>query len=467
MENKKSISVSILNVDDLRNFLACLNEAKLKLESFSKVAEIFDIKIHLDIMDNKFVPNFGVDLESIKIVKELGFFADVHLMVKDPLNEYTDKAISYGADNITIHYEIDNFDENIVLLNSKVKIANLDLRKNITVGIAIKPDTDVRVLKKYEDMFSKVLLMTVEPGFGGQEYILKVNDKIDFVKSNLDDKTIQIDGGVKFETMSIPLRLGVNDFVVGSYITKRYKEEVYNKLLKLCVLNTIESIEKTSNIEFDSRVLQIIPGGYGQGDELIGVTGPNIRKCANSLYKYIEVENLDEFISSKYHDYKKFAVFCMSNSMKKNKNVDEVNKLFENNLEYINNWDLTDESGPHILANYLFTLDSVSKKNKLMEYINSENLWIRRIGIVSLLTFIRGKNDIDFVLDVCSIVAYDKRDLIQKATGWVLREVYKNEPEVIVKYLVDKNKSEKLPNILVNYACEKMSKEEKDRVKNI
>jgi ribulose-phosphate 3-epimerase len=467
MSSKKSISVSILNVYDLRDFLTCLNESKLKLSSFSKVAEVFDIKVHLDIMDNKFVPNFGVDLESIKIVKELGFFADVHLMVENPLNEYIDKAISYGADNITIHYEIDNFDENIVLLNNKVKKVNLDLKKNITIGVAIKPDTDIRALKRYEDMFSKVLLMTVEPGFGGQEYILNVNDKIDFIKSNLDNKVIQIDGGVNFETIAIPLRLGVDDFVIGSYITKKYKNELYDRILKLCVLNVIESIEKTSNIEFDSRILQIVPGGYGQGDELIGVTVPNIRKCANTLYKYIEVKNLDSFISSKYHDYKKFAVFCLSNSMKKNKNVVKINKLFENNLKYVNNWDLTDESGPNILANYLFTLDKVSIKNKLMEYIDSEELWVRRIGIVSLLTFIRKKYDIDFILDICSIVAYDKRDLIQKATGWVLREAYKNEPKEIVNYLINKNKVQRLPNILLNYACEKMSKEEKDRVKKI
>ena len=98
-------------------------------------------------------------------------------------------------------------------------------------------------------------------------------------------------------------------------------------------------------------------------------------------------------------------------------------------------------------------------------YLNNKNFWVKRIGIVSQLNFVRS-GLLELPLQVCNYVLYDEFHLYQKATGWVLRELYKKEPKVIVEYLCDKNHEKKLPSILLSYACEKMTKSEKDRIRN-
>jgi len=163
----QNISVSILDAKDKKAFLEILVKENEKIKKISD--KIFEIIVHFDVMDNKFVPNTGVDLECIKIAKELGMYADVHLMVEKPFEDgYIDKAFALGADRISIHYEIENFEKQLNYLNT------LDVK----VGVVVKPNTDVSVLEKYKDKFSNLLIMTVEPGYGGQKYIKEMNKKI-------------------------------------------------------------------------------------------------------------------------------------------------------------------------------------------------------------------------------------------------------------------------------------------------
>ena len=147
------------------------------------------------------------------------------------------------------------------------------------------------------------------------------------------------------------------------------------------------------------------------------------------------------------------------------KELKEIFKFFEANIEYVNNWDLTDVSGPNILAYNLYILNEKQRKKKILKYLNSKNFWIKRIGIVSMLNFVRNGN-LELPLEVCNYVLYDEFHLFQKATGWVLRELYKKEPKVIVEYLYDKNINRRLPSILLSYACEKMSNVEKEKIRN-
>lgn len=478
---RDSISVSILDAKNKLNFLDCLERLKKKFLEFNIKTGIFDMQIHFDVMDSKFVPNTGVELKYIEEAKKRGFYSDVHLMVERPIeDEYIDKAIELGADNITIHYEINNFDNTLNYLLKKKKILKEKDNREFSIGVSLKPSTRIDVLKKYASKIDKLLLMSVEPGKGGQKYIESTTDKIIFFKNNYKNVILQVDGGINVNTVPETLRNNIDSVVIGSYLSKYLSyDELYNKLILLNCIYTIEKAPRKANLKLDTTTLQIVPGGYGEDDILLGINVPDIRKCATLWYKYINIESLSYFITSKYHDYRRFAIFCMINKInvlyksviknKKDKNslreLKEIFKFFEANIEYVNNWDLTDVSGPNILAYNLYILNEKQRKKKILKYLNSKNFWIKRIGIVSMLNFVRNGN-LELPLEVCNYVLYDEFHLFQKATGWVLRELYKKEPKVIVEYLYDKNMNKRLPSILLSYACEKMSNVEKEKIRN-
>lgn len=479
---KKNISISTLNSGNMIELFDNLNDIKKKVSNAKFYEHLFDIHIHIDIMDGKFVKNTGVDLTHIKIAKENGFYVDTHLMVESPiLDKYIENAIVYGTDELTIHYEIENFEETLNYLNLRRNKILKEKNKELVIGVAIKPSTPVEELIKYKNLFSKLLIMTVEPGYGGQEYIKEVNEKIKKARVLFDNHVIQIDGGVNADTMEKPLRIGVDSFVMGMYLVKLSQEKLYDKLISLSIKKDIEELPKDVNMEFEKTILQIVEGGYAQDDILIGINVPNIRKVANYWYKHINYHILDDYISSSYHEYRRFAIYTLSNMIrnyeknihdkkeaKQNKeNIAKVNEYMEKNICYINNWDLTDEVGPNVTAKYFqYTLSSKEIKEKLVEYIHSNDIWKKRIGIVSLLPFAKDGNDklVFFLIDK---VIYDEFHLFQKASGWVLRELYKSKGSIVVEYLKEKNKKKKIPNILLSYACEKMSKEEKNIVRLI
>ena len=477
---KDNIAVSILDAKDKIKFLNEIKTIDTKINDLNLKTKTLEKVIHFDIMDNKFVPNTGVELKYVKEAKNLGFFADILLMVSDPLKDgYIEKSIKYGADCITIHYEIERFDETLKYLIKRKKEIKKTENRELYIGVALKPKTKNNVLKKHISKIDKVLFMSVEPGFGGQSYIEEINDKITFFRNENKSVIIQVDGGVNANIISDVVRREVNSFVIGSYLSMSSSyEELYNKFL---LLNSIYNIEKTprrANLKLDTTTLQVVPGGYGENDILLGINVPDIRKCALVWYKFLNYDSLELYITSKYHDYRRFAVFCIINKVsvlykkvinnKKDKlsqkEIKELFKFFESNIKYVNNWDLTDVAGPNILAYNLYLLNEKQRKKKVYKYLNSKNFWIKRIGIVSMLNFVRNGN-IKLPLEICESVLYDEFHLFQKATGWVLREIYKREPKTIVKFLTKKNKEKKLPTILLSYACEKMTSAEKDKIR--
>ncbi len=218
---EKTISISILNIEDIEKFL-------IKLYEFRNISKINNIIIHFDVMDGEFVNNYFVNLDLIKVVKKYNFFVDVHLMCSKP-KEYIDKAILLGADNITIHYEIDNIKDNLKYLNNikeKLKSENREL----SIGLSIKPGTDIGKISNYLNMCDVILLMSVEPGLGGQTYIEEINEKIKVAKDM--KKTLQIDGGINENTIVEANKLGINSFVIGSYLTKDI-DNIVNNILKI------------------------------------------------------------------------------------------------------------------------------------------------------------------------------------------------------------------------------------------
>ena len=171
--------------------------------------------IHVDVMDGHFVPNLTIGPPVIKALKKkCSIKFDVHLMIS-PVHKYIEAYSDAGADIITIHPEAtDDLSASI----SKIK----ELKKK--VGVCLNPKTKVNVIKNYLDQIDLVLIMSVNPGFGGQKFMPEVLTKIEELKKIQNEKNmnfdIEIDGGINFENSKIAIKAGANILVSGTTIFK-------------------------------------------------------------------------------------------------------------------------------------------------------------------------------------------------------------------------------------------------------
>ena len=211
------ISTSILSCDD-------------RIKSVEKLNRTNTSYIHIDVMDGKFV--LDKQFYSISEIKSINTISkyplDVHLMVEDPIfyiNQFQNMNIAY----VTFHVEIGKKRDND-------KIIKQIHRLGYKVGLAIKPNTDVSVLEEYLDDIDMILVMSVEPGRGGQEFIHSTVDKLKKVKEIIGDRSIlvEVDGGINDKT--IEMVKDVDIAVVGSYIVK--SDTYYMAIEKLLSLNS-------------------------------------------------------------------------------------------------------------------------------------------------------------------------------------------------------------------------------------
>jgi len=194
----KNVSVSVLSC----NFLNLASEIE-KINSSDCVSSI-----HLDIMDGIFVPNisFGFDITQ-KISNSTHLPCKVHLMISDPL-KYLQRIFDCGVKEVFVHMREDlEYIRNMILLSNKI---------GIELGITLSPadECDSEFFKEVVSHFQKILIMTVEPGFGGQKLDESQLRKVDFIKATYPEKNITIDGGVKFSMLSSIKN--VDEFVIGS-----------------------------------------------------------------------------------------------------------------------------------------------------------------------------------------------------------------------------------------------------------
>ena len=184
------------------------------------------IYLHLDIMDGKFVPNTTEGVGMLKKINKFNFVFDTHLMVEDPIN-YIDKFYKAGSDIITFHYEAVKD-----LLPLIRKIHSLGIK----CGVSIKPGTSPEVLLPYLKEIDQILIMSVEPGFGGQKFMESSLDKIkyfDNLRSNNDDYNylIEVDGGINMDNAPLVRSAGCNVVVMGTaLINSNSKKEVIEKV---------------------------------------------------------------------------------------------------------------------------------------------------------------------------------------------------------------------------------------------
>ena len=172
--------------------------------------------IHFDVMDGDFVPNLTFGPQFISNVRQYSKKTfDVHLMI-NRVGKFLDDYIKAGSDIITFHLEID---ENINELISKIKT------NNIRCGIAIKPASPWEEIKPYLNNIDQIIIMTVEPGFGGQKFmddqLLKINQLRKYISDNQLHVDLEVDGGVNYETGKKCVDAGANILVAGSFLFKQ------------------------------------------------------------------------------------------------------------------------------------------------------------------------------------------------------------------------------------------------------
>ena len=209
-----SPSVLSANFANLQNDLDQLRKTKVKY-------------LHLDIMDGKFVPNISFGFPIIRAIrKDNDFIFDTHLMIEEPIR-YIDQFEKSGADLVTIHYEAcSNLDETI----EKIKSCGLK------VGLSFKPKTDINNIIPYLEKIDLCLVMSVEPGFGGQSFMEDSIGKIQKLRSYIDENNlsclIEVDGGIKDHNLKKVIDAGVDVVVSGSDIFSHKENSIIEQVNK-------------------------------------------------------------------------------------------------------------------------------------------------------------------------------------------------------------------------------------------
>jgi ribulose-phosphate 3-epimerase len=199
MTKEIRITPSILNADFSR-----LNE---EIDSIAGVSDL----LHLDVMDDVFVPNFTFDFEAAsKIIGESSLAIDAHLMVAD-VDLIAVQYAELGCASVTIHAEATK--------NIPVTLKNIR-QAGSRSSLGIKPNTQIELYAEFIDLVDMLLIMTVEPGFGGQKFMENMMEKVRTTRRMIGDRPIwlQVDGGISLQTIEIALEAGADTFVVGSAV---------------------------------------------------------------------------------------------------------------------------------------------------------------------------------------------------------------------------------------------------------
>ncbi|MEO1126630.1 MAG: DNA alkylation repair protein [Cyanobacteria bacterium J06635_15] len=212
----------------------------------------------------------------------------------------------------------------------------------------------------------------------------------------------------------------------------------------------LRSLADPSIAEHSQRFFKTGKGEYGEGDQFLGIRVPVLRTQAKK-YKNTPLEEIQSLLRSAFHEARLFALLLLVQKFAK-ADKDEREKIYQlylSNISCVNNWDLVDSSAHQILGVYLEDKD----RHLLYELSKSDNLWARRIAIMSTFYFIK-KDEFDDAIALSKQLLIDKEDLIHKAVGWMLREIGKRNLETLESFL--KVHAKEMPRTMLRYAIEKL-----------
>lgn len=202
--------------------------------------------------------------------------------------------------------------------------------------------------------------------------------------------------------------------------------------------------------EGSSRYLQMIPGGYGEGDRAIGVSVPDQRRVAARYWRDLSLAETAKLLTSGVHEERLTSLFILVRKFVKG-DEEERGRIFGivlANTAHINNWDLVDSSAPYIVGPWLIDKD----RSVLDRLAESDLVWDRRIAIMATLAFIKA-DDFHWTFRLSERLLRDPHDLVQKAVGWMLREVGNRDRAAEEEFLVRRYRV--MPRVMLRYAIEK------------
>jgi 3-methyladenine DNA glycosylase AlkD len=217
-------------------------------------------------------------------------------------------------------------------------------------------------------------------------------------------------------------------------------------------LRSLRAYSDEEKKEILPRFFKTGKGQYGEGDRFMGVTVPNTRKVAKSAAG-LSSDVVEMLLESPWHESRLCALLILIEKYRKD--PETIVTFYLNHTRWVNNWDLVDLSAPYILGDYLVKLED---RSILYELAQSQLMWEQRIAVVSTLMLIR-KGQFEDTMRLAQKLLSARHDLMQKAVGWMLREVGKRDKGLLQSFL-EKHKSQ-MPRTMLRYAIEKFSPEER------
>lgn len=206
---------------------------------------------------------------------------------------------------------------------------------------------------------------------------------------------------------------------------------------------------------FLPKFFQAFPGGYGDGDQFLGVKVPDQRKIARQFFREIKLDELSELVQDPYHEVRLTALIALVYRYEKTKSESEQKELADfylHHLDWVNNWDLVDTSCHPILGHFYLKRD----KSLFYHLAGSHDLWRQRVAMISSYYWIK-KDEFAEALDLAENLKNHPHDLMHKAVGWMLREIGNRNFEVEVEFL--KKHYQTMPRTALRYAIEKFPEE--------
>lgn len=197
-------------------------------------------------------------------------------------------------------------------------------------------------------------------------------------------------------------------------------------------------------------------GEYGEHDQFRGIPTPFLRKIAAN-YKHLTLMDIKVLLTSPFNEHRLISLFILISQYQKGDFLTkrDIFNFYIENISFVNNWNLVDASAHFIAGDYLF---HQKQANVLIDFSQSAHLWTRRIAIVATWFFIK-QNQCDLTLKIAALLLPDKHDLIQKASGWMLREVGKKNKDILIAFL--NQYLSQIPRVTLRYAIERFTEDER------